>query len=110
MLPDFPPGIPFLFSRIFEASVLPATIYVLGVFARNQMRFDVSPWLVAITAILSSPLSIAVSISWRAFSDRWNAHSKGAVLPPMVPSKRFGGLDLLAALAENIKSGYLGEL
>jgi hypothetical protein len=105
---SWPPGIVFIFSRLPKALILPLSVYLVSIFARNALNLNAPNWLVTIAAIAAIPLVLVVSINWETFKDKRAANALGAVMAPQVPSKWLAGLDIIRTRMNNRKEGHIG--
>ena len=58
---------------------------------------------------LSWPLACAALVQWRAWSNRYAASARGAVMPRQVEHRLPGSVDLLMEMFESDRAAYLGE-
>jgi hypothetical protein len=105
---DLPPGIIYLVSCFPQLLLPPALVYGTNRICDFAFAVSLPEWSRIPTYILSFPVLFTCSVLAEKYRDRRQAALRGAVLPPMFPSTWPGGLDVLAALVQNFKTGYMG--
>lgn len=103
---NLPPGVIYLIIRLPKLVLPPALVYALNRICDFAFGVSLPPWSRVPTYILSFPILLTCSMIATNYRDRRQAALRGAVLPPMYPSRWPGGLDILAALVQNFKTGY----
>ncbi|KAG2137150.1 cytochrome P450 [Suillus bovinus] len=103
---ELPPGIVYLLSCFPQLLLPPAIVYICDL----AFGVSLSGWSQIPVYVLSFPALFTCKVLALKYHDRRQAAIHGAVLPPMFPSKWPGSLDLLAALIQNFKFGYMGDL
>lgn len=105
---ELPPGITFVTANA-PRIVLPPAITLCGIKLLGTFSNVSMPILLQLSLCLASfPLALACSVVYANFRDKRQAAMNGAILAPRVPSKWPGGLDLLLASTQNLRSGYMG--
>ena len=66
-------------------------------------------WIIVPSSIIALPIAFYAQGEFQYWRDKRKAESLGARLAPKVPYKWPGGIDLMAALIETFKTGYIGE-
>ncbi|KAG1731965.1 cytochrome P450 [Suillus paluster] len=107
---ELPPGIIYLISCLPQLLLPPAIVYGLNRISDFAFGVCLPGWFQIPACLLSFPIVFACSVFVTNHRDRSQAALHGAVLPPMFPSKWPGGLDILAALIQNFKTGYMGDM
>lgn len=107
---QLPPGIVYLISCLPQLLLPPAIVYGLNHICDFVFHVSLPGWSQIPAFVLSFPALFTCSVLAEKFRDRRQAALHGAVLPPMFPSRWPGGLDVLAALIQNFKIGYMGDL
>ena len=105
---EIPPGIQYLFRNLLQVISPPAVVYVAA-FAARSYGLDIPVWLTAIAYTLSWPLALSAYIQLRDWKLAREAAAVGAVLPPPVEYKRFGGIDLIKTITEEFETRILGR-
>ena len=90
-----PPGLLYLAPLVPQLLAPPTVVYLASYLARNHLGVVLPAWTVVLTYVLCWPLALTVYVQWRDFKLSRDAAALGAVLPPMVETKRIGGMDLL---------------
>ena len=104
-----PPGPRYLLHLIPQLTLPPLfTLVALHVLSLN-VSAPLPLYAQILAFALSWPLAFALLVQWRSWANRWNAASRGAVMPEEVEHKLPGSVDLLMKMFENDKSLYLGE-
>ncbi|KAM5541252.1 hypothetical protein V8D89_005181 [Ganoderma adspersum] len=102
-----PPGPRYLLHLIPQLTLPPLfTLVVLHVLTLN-LASPLPLYTQILAFTLSWPLAFALLIQWRSWANRWNAASRGAVMPEEVEHKLPGSVDLLMKMFENDKLLYL---
>lgn len=107
---DLPPGIVYLISCLPQLLLPPGIVYGLNRICNFAFGASMQGWSQIPAYVLSFPVLFTCSVLAANYYDRRQAAMHGAVLPPMFPSRWPGSLDLLAALVQNFKIGYMGML
>ncbi|KAG1856281.1 cytochrome P450 [Suillus tomentosus] len=107
---DLPPGIVYLIGCLPQLLLPPTIVYGLNRICDFAFGVSLQGWSQIPAYVLSFPVLFTCSVLAANYHDRRQAAMHGAVLPPMFPSRCPGSLDLLAALVQNFKIGYMGEL
>lgn len=104
-----PAGIPFLIRGVLLTSIPPLFIYASAQLLQQFAEISLPTWAIIIAAVCSVPLSSAFRIWSRYWRVSRDARRMGATLPPSWEGKSIGNFDLLQALMQDFKSGYVGE-
>ncbi|KDQ55429.1 hypothetical protein JAAARDRAFT_37440 [Jaapia argillacea MUCL 33604] len=104
-----PPGVVYLSQRLPRVCAPPALIYLLYLLAKDFWAINLPNSLVLATIILSPPLALALSVEWTIRRDQRAAATLGAVIPPQVPHRWPGSVDILLKSLNNFKDGYPGD-
>ncbi|OAX41096.1 cytochrome P450 [Rhizopogon vinicolor AM-OR11-026] len=107
---ELPPGIIYLISCLPQVLSPPALVYGLDRICDFTFGVSLPEWSQFHAYTLSFPVLFTCTVLATKYHDRRQAALRGAVLPPMFPSTWPGGLDVLAALAQNFKTGYMGDM
>ncbi|TBU49015.1 cytochrome P450 [Dichomitus squalens] len=104
-----PPGLPYAL-RFLVARLAPVTavVIVLRVGQAQGIIHIPAVWL-AISAVLSITLLVAVRVVYSKYDLQRRAARLGAVLPPSWEGKSIGNIDLLQYGIERWKNGYIGD-
>ena len=105
---EYPPGIALLVHRLPRLLLPPASVYILLHTLGAASIISIPLWLQIILCLLSLPATFTISVIYKDYVDKKDAHAMGAVLPPMVKTRWIGGLDTLFKIAQNFKTGYIG--
>lgn len=74
-----------------------------------MLGINVPLWTIISISIISLPVVLYLRTELRYWKDKRRAESLGARLAPKVPSRWPAGIDLIVALIDVFKTGYLGE-
>jgi hypothetical protein len=98
-----PPGPPFLCRLTLRN--LPTTMLWYGIFLLFVFYLEIAtPTWLAILVALSTQLMFLIAVGrWRVYRGKRDAAAKGAVSVPQVQE---GGLSIIAAIMDNLSSGY----
>lgn len=105
---QLPPGIIYLISCLPQLLLPPAIVYGLNHICDFVFHVSLPTWSQIPAYVLSFPALFTCSVLAEKYRDSRQAAIHGAVLAPMFPSRWPGGLDILAALIQNFKVGYMG--
>ena len=97
-----PPGLILIGSLLSNWKLVSLPLILSGVFKPNFWQT-----ILIFPATLSISIAIAVYLRNRRYAKRQK--ELGAVLPPPIPSKSFGGLDVLRSLRWEYHFGYIGD-
>ena len=97
-----PPGPKFVASLLFDWKLFSLPLILSGVFKPNF-------WQTILIFSTSLPISVAALVSLRNYRYAKKEKDLGAESPPSVPSKIFGGLDVVKDLRWEYHSGHLGD-
>ncbi|KAH7930343.1 cytochrome P450 [Leucogyrophana mollusca] len=107
---EIPPGIVYLVQNLPRFLLPAALVYGANRLSQAVLGTSIPAGLRIPSYLLSLPLAFTLSILYSEYDEKRQATARGAVLVPRAHSKWPGGLDILARLVENFKSGYLGEV
>ncbi|KAG1875428.1 cytochrome P450 [Suillus subalutaceus] len=107
---ELPPGIVYLISCLPQLLLPPAIVYGLNRICDFAFGISLPGWSQIPAYVLSFPALFTCSLLAANYRDRRQAAMRGAVLPPRYPSRLPGGLDILVALVQDFKIGYMGGL
>ena len=108
--PKLPPGPPYIVCHISSRK---AASYLLSVvlihIAANAVGIHTPVWAIVVSSVIALPVVLYAQSELRYWRDKRTATALGARLDPKVGGKRPFGMDLITALLEAHKTGYLGE-
>ncbi|EIW81948.1 cytochrome P450 monooxygenase pc-2 [Coniophora puteana RWD-64-598 SS2] len=105
-----PPGFIWIAQNVPSRFLLPATTtYAALRLLREWQVLALPTWLHVIAYILSIPGAFALSVVYTDWRNARAAAARGAVLAPMIPYKRLGATDKVAALINGFTTGYIGQ-
>ena len=106
-----PPGPSYIVSKLLRWE---AAGYVLSVaFVRvgaSAVGVRAPMWVIVTSSVIALPVVLYVQSKLRYWRDKRTAAALGARLAPKVSGKKPLGVDMVAALMEAQKTGYIGEL
>ena len=105
-----PPGLIYLSSSLPQVVLPPAFVYIVSFVVRSLYAGHIPLWATALAYALSWPLAIFAYIQVRDWKMGSEAQAMGAVLPPLVESKRIGGLDLVKTISQDLETHIFGML
>ena len=97
-----PPGPKFVVSLLFNWKLFSLPLILSGVFKSNF-------WQTILIFSISLPFSVAALVCLRNYRQAKKEKELGAESPPSVPSKVFGGLDVVKDLRWEYRFGHLGD-
>jgi hypothetical protein len=97
-----PPGLTLIGSLLSNWKLISLPLILSGVFKPNLWQT-----ILIIPTTLSISIARAVYLRNRHYAKRQK--ELGAVLPPSIPNKSFGGLDVLKGLRWEYRFGYIGD-
>ena len=100
-------GIRFLLSLLLQ--VLPTQLLTYGLLTLSEGRTSLSFNFISkvLISILASFLQVFIWKSVKVIRVERDARRLGAKQPPVLPSKRIGGLDILQDMLYEVEHGYL---
>jgi len=107
---ELPPGIIYIVSCLPRLLFLPAMVYGLNRICDFAFGISLPGWSRILAYVASFPAVFTFSMLVANYLDRRQAVMHGAVLSPKFPSRWPGSLDVLAALIQDFKIGYMGML
>ncbi|KAA1476745.1 cytochrome P450 [Dentipellis sp. KUC8613] len=107
-MPTLAPGPAFLLTRLLPLLTASLTaLTALNLLLPPARRLSLPVQLLTILAL--SVLALPVSATVRGYAQRARAAMRGAVLPPVVPYRWPGGMDVILAMTRGAKTQYIGE-
>jgi len=97
-----PPGLTLIGSLLSNWKLVSLPLILSGAFKANF-------WQAVLIFLATLPISIAVLVCLRNRRHAKRQKELGAELPPSIPSKSFGGLDVLKGLRWEYYFGYIGD-
>ena len=108
--PKLPPGPSYIIDQIFSwKTAVYASFVVLIRIAANAAGVYVPVWAIVMSSVAALPAALYIQSEIRYWRDRRTAESLGARLATKVTGSQLFGTDLIAAITETNKSGYIGE-
>jgi len=107
---ELPPGIIYIVSCLPRLLFSPAMVYGLNRICDFAFGISLPGWSRIPAYVASFPAVFTFSVLVANYPDRRQAVMHGAVLSPKFPSRWPGSLDVLAALIQDFKIGYMGML
>ena len=74
-----------------------------------MLGVDLPVWKIVSASIVTFPVILYAQAEFRYWKDKRKAESLGARLAPQVPYRWPAGIDLIVAMFDEFKTGYLGE-
>jgi len=111
-LPRFklPPGPSYILRQLLSLKVAGYAAFVGCIHVGGEMvGIDLPVWAIVSFSVIALPGILYAQSEFQHWKDKKKAKSLGARLAPKVPSKWPAGVDLVAALDNVFKTGYLGE-
>ena len=107
---EFPPGPSYILHQLLSLKVAGYAAFVGCIhFGGEMLGIGVPFWIIVPSSIIALPIAFYAQGEFQYWRDKRKAESLGARLAPKVPYKWPGGIDLMAALIETFKTGYIGE-
>lgn len=100
-------GVRFLFSQFLQLLPFQVLTYALLTLSEQQTSYILNLWSKLALSVLASFLQLLVRRSYRSLKIRGDVRRLGARKPPLLPSKRIGGLDILQEMFHESEHGYL---
>lgn len=97
-----PPGLRFVTSLLFDWKLVSLPLILYGIF---KPKF----WQTILVFPVTLPVSIAAMVFLRDYRYAKRRDELGAGFPRPIPSKSFGGLDVVKSLRWEYHFGYIGE-
>ena len=105
-----PPGPSYILRQLLSWKVIAYGAFVGCVRVGGKtLGIDLPLWTVVSCSILALPAILYSRAEFQYWTTKRKAESLGARLAPKVPSKRPAGIDLITALIDVLKTGYIGE-
>jgi len=107
---ELPPGPSYILRQLFSWKVVAYGAFV-GCVRVGGKTLGVDPplWAIVSCSIVALPAILYAQTEFQYWTAKRKAESLGARLAPRVPSKWPAGIDLIVALINVFKTGYLGE-
>lgn len=105
-----PPGPSFIVSQILTwktASYITLVTFIH--FATDAVGVCVPVWTIVASSVIALPAMLYIQSELRYWGDKRAAGALGATLAPKVTGEKLLGLDLIAAILEARKIGYIGD-
>jgi hypothetical protein len=102
-------GIRFLFSLFLQLLPIQVLAYVLLTLSEQRTSLNLNFVSKVILSVLASFVQVVLERGYKALLIRNDAHRLGARRPPLLPSKRIGGLDILQDMLHEVEHGYLAN-
>jgi len=107
---ELPPGPSYILRQFLSWKVVSYGAFVGCVrVGRETLGIDPPLWALVSCSIVVLPAILYAQTEFQYWSAKRKAESLGARLAPRVPSKWPAGIDLIVALVDVFKTGYLGE-
>src|ERR1700754_4792384 len=100
-------GIRFILSLFLQLLPVQVLAYILLTFNEQRLPINLNFASKVLLSILASFLQVVVQRTFRSLQIRNEARRLGARRPPLLPSKRIGGLDILQDMLHEVEHGYL---
>ena len=97
-----PPGLRCIISLSLNWKLVSLPLILSGILKPNF-------WQMILIFLTSLPFSIATLVCLRNHRHANRQKELGVELPPFIPSKTFGGLDVVEALRWEFRFGYMGD-
>ena len=109
--PKLPPGPSCIVDKLlsWEAAGYVSSVAFVRVGA-SAVGVRAPMWAIVASSAIALPVVLYVQSELRYWRDKRAAAALGARLAPKVSGKKPLGVDMVAALLEGQKSGYIGEL
>lgn len=109
-MPKLPPGPSFILRRLFcwEVAGYSGFVYFFRV-GTKKIGVNVPLWVTVTSSVVALPVLFLAQCQLDAWRNRRKARSLGGRLVPTVPTKLPGGIDLVDAMINVFKTGYLGK-
>lgn len=105
-----PPGPSFIVSQILTWRTVSYIAFVAFThFAADVVGVCVPVWTIVASSAIALPAMLYIQSELRYWGDRRAAGALGATLAPKVTGEKPLGIDLIAAILEARKIGYIGE-
>jgi len=106
-----PPGPSYIISRILSWQTAGYFSFVALIHVGVEAAGGYAPvWAIVASSVIALPAILYVQNELRYWRDKRTAAALGACLAPRVSGKKPFGVDLIVAILEAHKSGYIGEL
>ena len=107
---ELPPGPSYILRQLFSLKVAGyaasvGCVHVVG----EIVGMDLPVWAIILFPVVALPGILYAQTELQYWKDKRKAKSLGARLAPKVPSKWPAGIDLITALDNVFKTGYLGK-
>ena len=107
---ELPPGPSYILRQLLSWKVVSYGAFVGCVCVGGEaLGIDPPLWTIVSCSILALPAILYAQTEFQYWTAKRRAESLGARLAPRVPSKWPAGVDLIVAMIDVFKTGYLGE-
>ena len=107
--PKLPPGPSYIVCQIFSTKTASCVLFVALIHAAADAVGIYAPvWAIIVASVIALPAVLYAQSELRYWRVKRTATALGARLAPKVAGKRPFGIDLIAALLEAHKTGYIG--
>ena len=89
-------------SYVVSVALIHIVAHAVGIYA--------PVWAIVVSSVIALPAVLYAQSELRYWRDKRTATALGARLAPKVAGERLFGMDLIVALLEEQKTGYIGEL
>jgi hypothetical protein len=110
-MPKLPPGPSFILRRLFswEVASYSGFVYFLRI-GTKKVGMKVPLWVIISSSAIALPVLFLAQCQFDLWKNQRKARSLGGRLVPTVPTKWPGGVDLMVAMVNAFKTGYIGVL
>ena len=107
---ELPPGPSYILRRLLSWKTISYVAFVGCIRVGGEtLGVHLPLWAILSSSTVAFPAIIYARTEFQYWKDKRKAKSLGARLAPKVPSKWPAGLDLIAVLINEFKTGYIGE-
>ena len=107
---ELPPGPSYIFRQLLSWKLVGYGAFTGCVrVGAETLGIDPPLWTIVSCSIVALPAILYAQTEFQYWMAKRKAESLGARLAPMVPYKWPAGIDLIVALIDAFKTGYLGE-
>ena len=107
---ELPPGPSYILRQLISWKAVGYGAFVGCLRVGGEvLGMDPPLWTIVSCSIVALPAILYAQTEFQYWMDKRKAESLGARLAPRVPSKWPAGIDLIVALTDAFKIGYLGK-
>ena len=107
---ELPPGPSYILRQLLSWNIVGYGAFVgCARVGGESLGIDPPLWTIVLCSILVLPAILYAQTQFRYWTAKKKAESLGARLAPRVRSEWPAGIDLIVALTDAFKAGYLGE-